>query len=175
MTIRNLIYGEFIYVFLDYFSVLKKNEACFELLCPLLISVFSAVYAIAKGNGDIQYKFIQDVVPFIGTLLGFTLAALTLLLSNARLEEKAQQYSTKRTIRGVYVSMYKLIVVFYSYLIICETFLCATYYVASLFPESLNERLSLVANTAFIVGVFHILLATIRTVTIMYFVTVKQK
>ena len=44
---------------------------------------------------------------FIETLLGFTLAVLTLLLSNDHMEEKTKIFVTKRKKRNKTISMYE--------------------------------------------------------------------
>lgn len=163
------MYLEFLYIILGYHSSLTKKEKWFDIYIPIGMAMASIVYAVFS-NSDIQYLFIKDVITFIETLLGFTLAALTLLLSNSRMEEKTRSYPTKRTIRGKHISMYELIVVFYSYLIVSETILCVFYYVASLFPTIDIGIMADVFNTIFIIGVFHVLFTTIRTVSNLYFV-----
>ena len=93
------IYCEFIYIILDYHSILeKKKEKQFEICIPILIGIASFIYTIFINN--IQYQFINSIISFIGILLGFTLAALTLLLSNERIEQKTLKYQMERKIRG---------------------------------------------------------------------------
>src|SRR5574344_2969083 len=162
------IYCEFLYVILDYHSILEKKEKLFEIFLPFLIGIASCIYTIFSKN--IQYQFINGIIPFIGTLLGFTLAALTLLLSNERIEHKTLNYQTKRKVRRKTVSMYKMLVINYSYLIIIETFLCVIYYIASLFQNLTSGIYNEIANSIFIMLVFHVLLGTVRTVTNLYFV-----
>ena len=123
MNINFGMWSEYLYVILAYFDVLKKNEKRFELWIPAIIAIISLIYTFISGNDTIQLKFIKEILPFVGTLLGFTLAALTLLLSNNRIEEKTRNFATKRKIRGGTITMYEFLVVLYSYLIICETIL----------------------------------------------------
>ena len=63
----------------------------------------------------LQLDFIKEIIPFIETLLGFTLAALTLLLSNNRIEEKTRNFPMERKIRGKTITMYQFLVALYSY------------------------------------------------------------
>ena len=114
------MWSEYLYVILAYFDVLKKNEKRFELWIPAIIAIISLIYTFISGNDTIQLKFIKEVLPFVGTLLGFTLAALTLLLSNNRIEEKTRNFATERKIRGNTITIYEFLVVLYSYLIVCE-------------------------------------------------------
>ena len=71
------MYLDFLYIPLDYFSVLNKKEIRFEVHIPLAIGIASLCYS-SCANQNSQYIFIQGVMQFIETLLGFTLAALTL-------------------------------------------------------------------------------------------------
>lgn len=167
------MWGEFLYVILAYFDVLKKNEKRFDLWIPAIIAIVSLIYTFISGNDTIQLKFIKEVLPFVGTLLGFTLAALTLLLSNNRIEEKTRNFATERKIRGNTITIYKFLVVLYSYLIVCETILCILYYLALLFPIRVSEMTAEVCNTIFIGGVFHVLFVTLRTVSNLYHITIR--
>lgn len=88
MNINFRMWSEYLYVVLAYFDVLKKNEKRFELWIPAIIAIISLIYTLISSNYNVQLKFIKEVLPFVETLLGFTLAALTLLLSNDRIEKK---------------------------------------------------------------------------------------
>lgn len=175
MNIEFKMWSEYLYVILAYFDVLKKNEKRFELWIPAVIAILSLIYTFLSGNYTIQLNFIEEVLPFVGTLLGFTLAALTLLLSNNRIEEKTRTFPTERKIRGKDITMYEFLVVLYSYLIICETILCILYYFASLFPIEVSEVNAGVCNTIFIGGVFHVLFVTLRTVSNLYHITIRRE
>lgn len=96
MNINFRMWSEYLYVILAYFDVLKKNEKRFELWIPAIIAIMSLIYTFISGNDTMQLKFIKEVLPFVGTLLGFTLAALTLLLSNNRIEEKNSQFCNRK-------------------------------------------------------------------------------
>src|SRR5574344_1799694 len=157
------IYCEFIYIILDYHSILEKKEKQFEICIPILIGIASFIYTIFINN--IQYQFINSIISFIGILLGFTLAAFTLLLSNERIEQKTLKYQMERKIRGKTVSLYKMLVINYSYLIIIETFLCIIYYVTLLFQNLTSGIYNDVVNSIFIMLVFHVLFGTVRTIT----------
>lgn len=174
MNINFKMWSEYLYVILAYFDVLKKNEKQFELWIPAIIAIISLIYTFISGNDTIQLKFIKEALPFVGTLLGFTLAALTLLLSNNRIEEKTRNFATERKIRGNTITIYEFLVILYSYLIVCETILCILYYLASLFPIRVSEVTAGVCNTIFIGGVFHVLFVTLRTVSNLYHITIRR-
>lgn len=163
------MYLDFLYIPLDYFSTLKKKEGLFELMIPFLIGIGSLCYS-AITNSNSQYQFIQSVLQFVETLLGFTLAALTLLLSNSHMEEKTKEFPTNRNKRGKNISMYELLVIQFSHLIIIEALLCVIYYIASLFPKIYCDTGAMIANTLFVFMTFHVMFATIRAVSCIYLI-----
>lgn len=165
------MYLDFIYVILDHFSTLNKNEKWFEWGIPIFLSVVGVIVYVCF-NPLIQYDIIKEIIPFLGVLLGFTLASLTLLLSNDKVKNSTQQYMTERKIRGEKISLYKLIVVSFSYLIIMETVLCTSYYIGKLFSCFYIGQCSTIPNTIFIMLAFNTLLSTIRTTTMLYFIVV---
>ena len=169
------MWSEFLYVILAYYDTIEKREVNFEIWLPLLISILSLVFSFITENDSIQFKFINDIIPFIGILLGFTLAALTLLLSNNKLETETMNYDIGRKVRGKNISMNQYLVILFSYIIIGETLLCILFYIAYLFPFNLGKIPSAIANTIFIFGFFHILFATLRMVSNIYHITIGSK
>lgn len=165
---------EFLYVILAYFGVLKKNETRYDIFIPAIIAFASFIYTILFHNNTIQLGFINEVMPFIGTLLGFTLAALTLLLSNTRIEGKTRSFPTKREIHGNTITMYEFLVVLFSYLIVFEAILCILYYAAYLFPIKINDVVVRICNSIFIGGVFHVLFLTLRIASNLYHITIRR-
>ena len=165
---------EFLYVILAYFEALRKNETIYDILIPAIIAFASFIYTILSHNNTIQIDFIIEVMPFVGTLLGFTLAALTLLLSNTRIEGKTRSFPTKREIHGNTITMYEFLVVLFSYLIVFESILCILYYAAYLFPIKINGVVVQVCNTIFIGGIFHILFLTLRIASNLYHITIRR-
>lgn len=163
------MYLDFLYIPLNYFSVLNKKEIRFEVHIPLAIGIASLCYSTC-ANQNSQYIFIQGVMQFIETLLGFTLAALTLLLSNDHMEERTKNFVTKRKKRNKPISMYELLILQFSHLIVVEALLCIAYYIANLFQIFPSQIVVMIANTLFIFVVFHTMLATIRAVSCIYLI-----
>lgn len=93
------MYLEFLYIIADYFSVLKKRILFFEWGIPIIIGIASAIVAYIYDS-SILYIVISDVVPIIATLLGFTLAALTLVLTGNSKIDETKQYMTDKEISG---------------------------------------------------------------------------
>lgn len=168
------MYLEYLYVILDYHSTLNRKERMFEHWLPFIIGILSLSISL-YNNDNSQYIFIKNFLPFIATLLGFALAALALLISNNNIENKTKDFMTKRKIRGKNISMFRLIVVSYSYLIILSALLCILFYIASLFPYISIGIWCVIPNTIFIIGIFNILFATIRTISMLYFILTRSK
>ena len=89
------MYLDFLYVILDYFSTLTKNERRFEWGIPIIFGMVGVVVCLFI-NPQMQYDLIKEIVTFLGILLGFTLASLTLILSNDNVKSTTQQVYTKR-------------------------------------------------------------------------------
>lgn len=123
---------------------------------------------------DVFYIVIENSVNVIATLLGFTLAALTLFMTgNANIEE-TKKYMTNKKVRGKSISLYRQIIISYSYLIVVEAFLCICFYVGSLFPGMVSCKIALVLNGIYILLLLHVLLVTVRTIKDLYFILIKN-
>ena len=168
------MYLEFLLVIADYFSTLNKRIVIYEWGLPMLLGIMSGVFSFIN-NDNVLYDIIQNSVPIIATLLGFTLAALTLFLTGNSKIEEAKNYITNKKILGKAISLYRLIVVNYSYLILVETILCISFYIASLFPYLNNKFACTTANVIFIIAMFNMLFSTIRSITDLYFIITKEK
>lgn len=162
------MYLDFLYVIVDHFSILTKPEKWFEWGIPIFLGVVISLCV----SSQIQYDLIKEIVDFLKGAMGFTLASLTIILSNSSVEVATKKYYTEREIRGVKINFYRLLVVSFSYLMITETILCLLYYIGSLFRDFYLGEAAFIPNTFFIVFAFNILLATIRTTAMLYFIIV---
>ena len=168
------MYFEFIFVIGDYISTLNKRVALYEWGIPVVLGITSGVLSYLN-DANLLYNVIQSAVPIIATLLGFTLAALTLFLTGNSKIEDAKKYMTEKKMSGKKISLYKLIVISYSYLILIETILCIGYYIGILFPFIYNIYVCVGLNTIFIVLMLNVLLSTIRSITDLYFVITRHE
>jgi hypothetical protein len=157
---------DFLFIIQDYLSTFSKKGIFIEYVCPLIIAALSALL----GNLEIQYHYIEQVVPFIGGLLGFTLAAITILATSDFIREKTVNYGTSYKINGRCCSMYELILTSFSYQIILEAVLCISFYLSLLFGISMNNTLCLLINTLFVSLTLSVLFATLRIVAMFYFI-----
>lgn len=168
------MYFEFLFVIGDYISTLTKRVAIYEWGIPVVLGITSGVLSYLN-DANLLYNVIQSAVPIIATLLGFTLAALTLFLTGNSKIEDAKKYLTEKKVSGKRISLYKLIVISYSYLILIETILCIGYYIGILFPFISNMYVCVGLNTIFIVLMLNVLFSTIRSITDLYFVITRHE
>jgi hypothetical protein len=158
----------FLFIIQDYLSMLSTKGIIMEYVCPLIIAMLSCVF----GSCETQYHYIEQVVPFIGGLLGFTLAALTLLATSEFIRKKTVDYGTSYKINGRCCSMYKLILISFSYQIIQEAILCIAYYLSLLYDIHICDLLRGLVNTVFISLSLSVLFATLRMVAMLYLIVI---
>lgn len=166
------MYLEFLYIFIDYFVILKKRVLFFEWGLPTIAGVICIALSFGFGINN-QFAIIDKSFGYVGTLLGFTLAALTLLLSSDKMKE-AKEYKIERIIHNRQATLYDLVIISYTYLIVVEGILCLSFFIAKLFDFLYIEKIAVVLNAIYIVLLFNVLLATIRTITDMYFILIKR-
>ncbi len=166
------MYLEFLYIFIDYLVILKKRVLFFEWGLPAITGVVCMVLSYGFGINS-QYAIIDKSFGYVGTLLGFTLAALTLLLSIDKMKE-AKEYKIDRIIHNRQATLYDLIIISYTYLIVVEGILCLSFFIAKMFDFLYIEKIAIALNALYIVLLFNVLLATIRTITDMYFILIKR-
>ena len=75
------MYCEFIFILIDYFSSINKRISIYEWGMPIVLSVIIGWSAIHSDETNLPYEVIKELIVFLTTLLGFTLAALTLFLT----------------------------------------------------------------------------------------------
>ena len=85
------MYLEFIYIIIDYFSTLDRRTVIYEWLIPIVIGVVGGIMSYLFED-VLLYDIIENSIQIIVTLLGFTLATLTLFLTgNSKVEETRLQ------------------------------------------------------------------------------------
>ena len=165
------MYCEFVFILIDYFSSINKRISIYEWGMPIVLSVIIGWSAIHSGETNLPYEVIKELIVFLTTLLGFTLAALTLFLTGR--VEKTKTYITNKMIRGKNISLYRLTIISYSYIIV-EAFLCLGFYISKALGIVVNPYVALFVNCCFMVLTFNVLLATIRTITDLYLIITKE-
>ena len=89
--------------------------------------------------------------------------------------KEAREYQLETVLHNRRATLYELVVVSYTYLIIVEGILCVSFFIAQLFDFIYIRSIAIVLNTMYIVLLFNVLLVTIRTVADMYFILIKRE
>lgn len=166
--------SEYLIILLDYIFAQNKKEVRFEWGLPSLITVLCAFFAYTKPDFSL-YDAVEKGSGIVGTLLGFTLTALTLFITGNATIEQTKTFKTNKIVRGQRISLYQKVVMSYAYLIVVETMLVATFFVSNLFSITVSHILTIIFNCLFILFVLHIFCATINTVSDLYFILIKKQ
>lgn len=161
------MYIEFLYIPLDYLSTLSHKERLFELNLPLLLAVGSCLCEIHGMN--IQLKYIENFIPCAEILLGFTLTALSILASSDKFKASSQNYPSGKCIRNVPVSLYRVIMAEFSFVMLIAALIIVAYFIAKAVPLVVPWYLALITNGFFISVSFSLLFSTIRVIANLYF------
>lgn len=170
------MYFEFLFIFFDYFKTINRKIFCFELGIPIILGSFCILLSFFKPQDIVIEDFIKDSISILGVLLGFTLTALTIFVSGGNNQiNKTKEFMTDYFIDKARISLYRLLIINYSYLIIVEAILCICYFIGKLFSPLCSHTTSNVLNSLYIIGVCHILFLTIRSITDLYLTLTSNK
>lgn len=158
------MYIEFLFVLVFYYTTLSRRDMLFEIVIPILISVVYYFFGVDSG----ETILIADSISFSRILLGFSMASLALFLTkNGNLGE-TKDYMTERKLMGKPVSLYKYVVLSFTYLIIVLCLLQVGFFLYSLFGSYLDTVVVTLLRTTYVFILLHVLFATIRAVTETY-------
>lgn len=167
------MYLEYLLLIIDYFKTLSKKSVIFEIITPIVFGII-IVFLLFKKLLHTS-SFLNYSMNFIGVLLGFTLAIITFLVASDNENiQKTKKHITEHQINKKNVSLYRILVINYSYLIVIETFVCLSFLIGSLIYYSFPFIIQIICKTIYIILVLHILSATIRTSTDLYLVLSKE-
>lgn len=102
-----LIFMEWLIPVLDYYSSIRKNEAIYELLLPLIVAMISSFIYMVIGKITIALDALADLLPSaISILIGFTVMFITLLLtSETPAITKLKTEKTANKVHGYYITL----------------------------------------------------------------------
>jgi len=170
------MYFEFLFIIFDYFKTINNKIFCFEWGIPLILGSCSLLLSFFMPQYIMVNEFIKESIAILGVLLGFTLTAITLFVSSENNQIKnAKEYITEYSIGSKKITLYRLLIVNYSYLITVEALLCISYFIGKLFSPICNNNVGIVLNSIYVIGVCHILFLTIRSITDLYLTLTSNK
>ena len=104
-----IVFMEWMIPVLDYYFSVRKNEAVFEMLIPLIIAIVaSCVYGVV-GKITIALDALADLLPSaISILIGFTVMFITLLLtSDTPAINDLKEETTENKVHGKNITLYQ--------------------------------------------------------------------
>ena len=104
-----IVFMEWLIPVLDYYASVRKSEAVFEMLVPLIIAIISSCVYGAVGKITIALDALADLLPSaISILIGFTVMFITLLLTSETPAINAlKAEATQNKVHGKYITLYQ--------------------------------------------------------------------
>lgn len=159
----------------DYISTRKKLISIPFALCVCL-GIISFVLSTLKYID--LYSLIVDYNVFICGLLGFTLASFTLFLSNENKIKELKGFRTKRKINERDISLFKLVCIEFSFLLLTETIICGVFFISKILNPLMSKCVSTFVadffNAIYVIAFFGCLSMTIKTINSIYNIASKE-
>jgi hypothetical protein len=171
-----LVYIEYIHPIKDYFSTVKVSELLFDWAAPLAITLLLYKFTLSSIKPETVETINGYSINLLAILVGFSIASLTILTANnSKNIEDLKEHVCQRMIRGRPVTLYRLIVLNFIFLIIME-FAALLYSFGFLFIIQIDP-IKAYSKEIFIVSIFlisHVFFLNIRNVTNFYFVISRE-
>lgn len=169
------MYIEYLLLIFDYFKTLSRKNFLFEIFIPIALGIIVICILYFAPHIISTNEFINNSINIIGVLLGFTLAIITFFVASDNNNiEKTKTYLTQYKIGAKKISLYKLLIINYSYIVIIETIICLCFLIGGLVYPSLPFLLQIIIKGIYISLVIHVFLLTIRSITDLYFILIKE-
>lgn len=168
------VYGEWLVPIVDYYTVIKKKEAIYEIIIPIIISITLVIFCCIHGISIKALIKLRDMLPnTLAILIGFTITCITVLISNdnKNIQLLKNKPTDERYVANKKIYLYQWLLIMFVYVLIIQIMLLAFVFLASIFLQLNNSNfiagLLLSIETYLII---HILLIIIRSITNFYFV-----
>jgi hypothetical protein len=165
------MYLEFLFVIVFYYTTLSRRDVLLEIGIPAILAVGYYMYGTTNNSTGI----LVDSIMFLRLLLGFSMASLALFLTKNDNLGETKKYMTERKLLGKAVSLYKYIVLSFTYLVIMLCLIQTAYLLFRMFSIDINSLIVSILKSIYVFFLFHVVFATIRAITETYQVLSKQK
>lgn len=163
------MYREFFIIIIEYLRNLRSNIRVYEVYIPLFISLLLSFF----GKDSKLDKFLNSSITLISILVGFTIAAIAILLtSNLKSVEKSKETRTDK----VEVDFLKRPMTLFK-LILSNLFYCILIGFFILIFGAICMAFNVENKVAFIIDLFftiHILLVIIRNLVNLFLIAYKD-
>lgn len=151
------MYREFLIIIFDYVRFLKFNQAVYEIFIPLILSIL--LFFIEHSVFE---EFLKSSITFISILVGFTIAAVAILLtSNLKsIEQSKHVNSSYKDYSGKPVTIFMLYLINFFYCILVGFFIFVFDVVALVFSVKNDIFYAII-----LFFTIHVLLVIIRNLT----------
>ena len=166
------VYTEWLNPVFHYYATLRLNEAMFEIIIPVVISIVCTVSYAYLGIADKALKALANLLPTaISILIGFTIMLVTLLVtSDGNNIKKLKEKSLKKQLYGKQVTLYQGLLIQFSHSLVSEiVLLFVLFFYLYLRGLKTNGRIELVFLAVEIHLTLNILLTILRGTTNLYF------
>jgi len=170
------MYLEFLILISDYLKTITKRIFLFEWILPLILSIsifFLLYYGKTLGVAD---AFKNNSINLLGILVGFSITIITILTTGqSRNLEEIKKTKTKTIINNKPISLYRLLLINFTYSVVIEVFLIIIFLTYPLINQNIeiSRLFKLVVFSTLVFMIIHILLLTIRNLTDFYLILTK--
>lgn len=171
------MYLEFILLIIDYFKTLNRRILLFEWVLPFLITCLLLLFN-CKFEISTYKVFKENSLDILGVLLGFSIAIITIITTGSGKNiDNIKTLKTRLTIDNREITLYKLILINFTYSVILEIFVIIGCLLIPLLSNIIqfNNITKHVFYSIFVFLVLHILLLTLRNLTDFYFIITKDE
>lgn len=172
------MYLEFIYLILDYRKTVSTRVFLYEWLIPFIIGVGVFLLLFFGKSTDATETFKDNSLNLLGILVGFSITIITIITtgSSKNLDE-IKKIFTDVTIGGQKISLYRMLLVNFTYSIVAEAFLIIVFLLMPIITDNFQMPILLkkIVFSILVMSVIHILLVTIRNLTDFYLIITKPE
>lgn len=176
---NNFFYNEWKHVIFDYFKVIKRNERNFEILFPAVLSLLISMIYWYFDKTKIALIELSNLLPTVlAILIGFTITSLSVIVTsdNENIKMLKNYNSDERIVGGKIVSIYRLTLINFSYMLIALIVLLIivlfTLFIVGIWDEFVVCFVMLLFQVYLTI---HIFLLMIRNITTFYLLHSIQK
>lgn len=120
--LSSIIYTEWLIPILDYYVSIRKNEAVFEIVVPVIVSVFCSNIYHTHGLVIAALDHLAELLPTaISILIGFTVMLITLLLtSSGEGIDRIKNTATSKKLHNKQITLYQGLHIQFSHTLFSE-------------------------------------------------------
>lgn len=167
---------EFLILVYNYFQTLQRRDVIWEWVFPLILVIIGFILLFLCGVPTVMDTFNNNVVKVLAVLIGFTITIITLVVTgNSPNLTEIREKETNVKINGKNITLYKHLLINYTYSVIVEIFLIIFCLIYPLLLDiiDVNYLIKYLGFSILLFFVLHILLLSVRNLTNFCFIIIK--